>query len=117
VRSCIFCRIVAGDAPAQQVYEDDRVIAFHDAFPKAPFHVLIVPRRHIPSLAHVTPEDEPLLGHLLYVARLVAEKEGILEEGFRVIINTGAGGGQEVYHLHLHVMARFRGHRPQHRDR
>lgn len=107
MHSCIFCRIVNKEAPARIVYEDEQVVAFHDAYPKAPLHILIVPRRHIPSLAHVREEDEPLLGHLLYVARLVAEQGGILEHGFRVIINTGPGGGQEIYHLHLHLMGKW----------
>ena len=105
---CIFCRIVNKEAPARIVYEDEQVVAFHDAYPKAPLHILIVPRRHIPSLAHTQPEDEPLLGHMLYVARVIAEQEGILEQGFRVIINTGPAGGQEIYHLHLHLMGKWR---------
>ncbi len=101
---CIFCQIVQGKAPATIVYEDEYVIAFNDIHPKAPIHVLVVPRRHIPSLAHVTPDDEPLLGHMLYVAKRIAEEHGILERGFRTIINTGPEGGQEIYHLHLHVI-------------
>ncbi len=101
---CIFCRIVSGEIPSTRVYEDDRVVAFNDINPKAPVHVLIVPRRHIPSLAHVTVDDEGVLGHMLYVARVIAEEQGILESGFRTIINTGPDGGQEVYHLHLHLL-------------
>ncbi len=101
---CIFCRIVRGEAPATIVYEDEHVIAFNDIHPKAPVHILIVPRRHIPSLAHVTPEDEPLLGHLLYVARYLAEEKVLLERGFRTTINTGPEGGQIIYHLHMHLL-------------
>ena len=101
---CIFCRIVSGEIPSTRVYEDDQVVAFNDINPKAPVHVLIVPRRHIPSLAHVTADDEGVLGHMLYVARVIAEEQGILESGFRTIINTGPDGGQEVYHLHLHLL-------------
>ncbi len=104
MQDCIFCRIVAKEAPATIVYEDDLVVAFHDIYPKAPVHILIVPRRHIPTLAHVTPEDEPVLGRLLYAARVIAQEQGILESGFRVIINTGRHGGQEVYHVHLHLL-------------
>ncbi len=104
MQACIFCRIVAKEAPATIEYEDDLVMAFHDIYPKAPVHILIVPKRHITSLAHVTPEDEPVLGRMLYVARLIAERKGILQSGFRVIINTGRHGGQEIYHLHLHVL-------------
>lgn len=103
-QECIFCRIVRGEAPATIVYEDETVVAFNDIYPKAPVHVLIVPRRHIPSLAHVTPEDEPILGHMLYVARHIAEEQGILNSGFRTIINCGPDGGQEIYHLHLHLL-------------
>ena len=106
--SCIFCRIVRGEAPATIVYEDDQVVAFNDIHPKAPVHVLIVPRRHIPSLAHVTPEDEALLGHMLYVAKVIAEEHGILERGFRTFINTGPEGGQEIYHIHVHVVGGWR---------
>ena len=104
MNTCIFCRIIAGEAPAHIVYEDDLVVAFHDIYPKAPVHVLIVPRKHIPSLAHVTPEDEPILGRMLYAARVVAEELGIAERGFRTIINTGREGGQEIYHIHLHLL-------------
>ncbi len=107
--TCIFCRIIEGKAPATIVYEDEHVIAFNDIHPKAPVHVLVVPRRHIPSLAHVTPEDEPILGHMLYVAKLIAKEHGILERGFRTVINTGPEGGQEIYHLHLHVLGGWRG--------
>lgn len=111
-RNCIFCRIVAGTAPATIVYQDDQVVAFNDIHPQAPVHVLIVPRRHIPSLAHVGPEDESLLGHMAYVAREIAARHDLLERGFRVAINTGPEGGQVIYHLHLHVMGGRRLGRP-----
>lgn len=103
-QDCIFCRIVRGEAPADIVYQDDTVVAFRDIYPKAPVHVLIVPRRHIPSLAHVTPEDEPLLGHMMYVASRIAEEQGVRDSGFRTIVNTGPDGGQEIYHLHIHLL-------------
>ena len=101
---CIFCRIIAGDLPATVEYEDDQVVAFRDIHPKAEVHLLIVPRRHIPSLAHITPDDRPLLGHMMYVARTIAEHKGLLERGFRTVVHTGPEGGQDIYHLHMHFL-------------
>ncbi len=103
-QECIFCRIINGEIATEFVYQDEQVVAFRDIAPKAPVHVLVVPRRHIPSLAHVTAEDEGVLGHMMYVARQVAEQEGVLESGFRTIVNTGPDGGQEIYHIHMHVL-------------
>ncbi len=103
-QDCIFCRIIRGELSTEFVYQDDRVVAFRDIAPKAPVHILIVPRRHIPSLAHVTSDDEGVLGHMMVVARQVAEQEGVLESGFRTIINTGPDGGQEIYHIHMHLL-------------
>jgi histidine triad (HIT) family protein len=100
---CIFCKIVAGEIPSRKVYEDALVYAFHDIHPLRPLHLLLIPKRHIPSLAHVDVADAPLLGHLLAVAHRLAEEHGS-PGGFRVIINTGAIGGQEVPHLHLHIL-------------
>ncbi len=101
---CIFCKIVAGSIPAKLVYEDDATVAFEDAHPKAPVHVLVVPRRHVPRLMDASPEDEGLLGHLLTVANRIAREKRIAEEGYRVVINVNRGAGQVVFHLHLHVM-------------
>lgn len=100
---CIFCKIVSGQIPATKVQEDDRSIAFHDLNPQAPTHLLIVPRRHIASLAATTPADAPLLGHLLQVTAQLAASLN-LAKGFRIIINTGSDGGQTVDHLHLHLL-------------
>lgn len=100
---CLFCRIAAGEVPAKKVYEDDRALAFFDIHPKAPVHLLIIPKRHIASLAEVSEADAPLLGHLLALAPTLAREQGATD-GFRTIINTGKVGGQEVYHLHLHVI-------------
>jgi histidine triad (HIT) family protein len=99
----IFSDIIEGKIPADIVYEDHLAIAFRDIKPQAPSHVLVIPREPIARLADTTPEQELLLGHLLHVAREVAEREG-LTGGFRVVINNGSDGGQEVEHLHLHVL-------------
>lgn len=101
--SCIFCKIIAGQIPSKKVYEDEHLLAFHDIHPWAPVHVLIVPKRHIPSMAEVTPADQALLGHMMVLAPQLMAELGV-KGGFRQIINTGTDGGQEVYHLHLHVM-------------
>ncbi len=100
---CLFCRIVAGEIPATLVHEGDDVLAFRDIDPKAPTHVLVIPRRHIASLDHVGDGDRDLLGRLLLVARDVARAEG-LEGGWRVVANVGPDGGQSVDHLHVHVL-------------
>lgn len=98
-----FCRIARGEIPAAKVYEDDEVLAFKDIHPKAPVHFLIIPKKHIQSLAHAEPEDNALLGKMLGLTRKLAMQEGAVN-GFRVIINTGRDGGQEVDHLHIHVL-------------
>lgn len=102
--NCLFCRIVAGEIPADIVHQDERCLAFRDTNPQAPVHVLVVPREHMESLDEATQKDEALLGHLLRVAARVANEEGISESGYRTLINTGAGAGQSVFHLHVHVL-------------
>ena len=104
MENCIFCRIVAQEIPAQFLYEDDRVIVIPDAHPAAPTHWLVIPKKHIASLNDLTPEDEPLAGHLVWVGRQMAQQAGIAESGFRLVINTGPQAGQTVFHLHLHVL-------------
>ncbi|MBU6259700.1 MAG: histidine triad nucleotide-binding protein [Burkholderiales bacterium] len=101
--ACIFCKIVAGQIPARKVYEDEQMLAFHDIHPWAPVHVLIIPKIHIPTLADVTPEHDALLGRMLGLAPRLMKELGVTN-GFRTIINCGADGHQEVYHLHLHVI-------------
>jgi histidine triad (HIT) family protein len=101
--TCIFCRIVRGEIPSQKVHEDDEVLAFKDVHPAAPVHVLLVPKLHIASLYDVGPGHAPLLGRLLGLAGRLAREQGALD-GFRTIVNTGRVGGQEVYHLHIHVI-------------
>jgi histidine triad (HIT) family protein len=102
---CLFCRIVAGDSPADVEYQDDQVVAFKDIYPKAPIHILIVPRRHIESVATLTAADRDLVGHCFLVARRIGEEKGVAERGYRVTVNCGPEGGQVVYHLHLHFLA------------
>ncbi len=105
--NCIFCKIVAGQIPSRKVYEDDEVYAFHDINPWAPVHFLMVPKVHLASLAHAGPEHEALLGRMLLLAPQLALEQGCEpypDGGFRVVCNTGAQGGQEVHHLHIHVM-------------
>lgn len=101
---CIFCRIIAGAAPAELLYRDDQVIVFRDIHPISPSHVLIVPLKHIPSLDDASPDDQSLLGHMILLSRQVAQMEKIRYSGYRLVINTGADAGQTVQHLHLHVL-------------
>jgi histidine triad (HIT) family protein len=101
--ACLFCKIVAGEIPSQKVFEDESTYAFRDIHPQAPSHILIVPRRHIDSLAEIRAEDQELLGHLHVVAADLAKSEG-LGKGFRTVVNTGSDGGQTVNHLHVHLL-------------
>lgn len=100
---CIFCRIVRGEIPCRKVYEDDEILAFHDINPHAPVHFLIIPKQHIASLAEADLTHALVLGKMLALAGRLAREQG-LSDGFRSIINTGRIGGQEVYHVHLHVV-------------
>ena len=102
--SCIFCRIVSNDAQATLVYRDEQATAFRDMHPVAPTHILIVPNKHIESVGALEAEDEQLVGHLFTVAGKLAEEEGIAKGGYRLITNTGANGGQTVFHLHVHLI-------------
>lgn len=101
---CVFCRIAAGEIPARLVREDQDTIAFRDIDPKAPLHVLVVPRKHIPSINALAPEDEPLIGRLFAVARDIAAEEGVAHSGYRMVINAGPDAGQSVDHVHLHLL-------------
>ncbi|GAB4531409.1 MAG: histidine triad nucleotide-binding protein [Anaerolineales bacterium] len=102
--ACIFCRIVSGQAPAEILFQDQDVTAFRDIHPVAPVHVLLVPNRHLTSVNDVTPADEAMLGHLFGVARQLADGLGVAAQGYRMIVNTGADGGQVVPHLHVHLI-------------
>jgi len=108
---CIFCRIAEGSIPAKKVREDDQFIAFFDIDPKAPTHILVIPRKHIASLAHAEPGDAPLLGHLLEAAAGIAREQS-LSQGYRVVISTGPEGGQTVDHLHVHLLGGRQMHWP-----
>ena len=104
MEDCVFCRIVDGQIPADIVYEDDAVVAFKDIKPAAPVHLLVIPKKHIPSLADVKEEDKELLGHIMLVTKKLAEENQLVERGFRLINNCGADGGQVVFHLHFHLL-------------
>jgi histidine triad (HIT) family protein len=106
---CLFCRIVARQSPADIEYEDDRVLAFKDIYPKAPVHVLIVPKRHIDGIQTMRPDDVEDIGRCLLAARKIAEGVGYGDRGYRVTVNCGSEGGQQVYHVHFHLVAGRRG--------
>jgi histidine triad (HIT) family protein len=101
---CVFCKIVAGTVPSRKIYEDERVVAFWDANPAAPIHILIVPREHIPTLNDL-PEGDNLFSHMGGVAKKIAAELGVAESGYRFFVNVNRGGGQVVFHLHAHVVA------------
>jgi histidine triad (HIT) family protein len=100
---CLFCNIVAGKIPARKVYEDERTFAFEDINPKAPTHVLIIPKRHLVDLKEARPEDADLIGYCQLVAARIARERNI-EDGYRTVFNVGPGAGQSVFHLHLHLL-------------
>jgi histidine triad (HIT) family protein len=102
--NCLFCKIVAGDIPAETVYEDEKCLAFRDINPQAPEHILLIPRKHIPRLDEAEESDRDLLGHMMLAVGAIARQQGIVNPGFRTVINCGDGGGQEVYHIHIHIM-------------
>lgn len=108
--TCLFCRIVRGELPSKIVYESDDVVAFRDIDPKAPTHILIIPRRHIPSVNDLEAGDAESVGRLYLVARELAAEEGLANTGYRLVMNTGPEAGQTVYHIHLHLL----GGRPLH---
>ncbi len=101
---CLFCKIIAGIIPATIVHKDDRLTAIRDINPQAPTHVLILPNRHIASVAEAEAGDEPLLGALLRTAGQLAEKDGLMPGGYRLVVNTGPDAGQSVFHLHVHLL-------------
>lgn len=101
---CVFCRIVAGKEPARIVYEDDRIMAFEDIAPQAPVHTLVVPKKHVATLAELRGEDVSLIGDMVVAASRIAAEKGIAAQGFRLVANCNRDGGQTVYHLHLHIL-------------
>ncbi len=104
MKNCIFCQIIDGKIPAKKVYEDDDVIVIEDLYPVAPVHLLIIPKKHIPTLVDITADDQALLGKIMLVAKQVADKTGISEKGFKAVFNVKQWGGQSIYHIHLHVV-------------
>lgn len=101
---CLFCRIVKKEIPGKIVYEDEKALAFEDINPQAPVHLLIIPKGHMTSLATVKPEEMGTLVHLFALVPKLAEKNGVLETGFRTVVNSGASAGQTVFHLHIHLL-------------
>lgn len=104
VQDCIFCKIVAGEIPCEQVYADDLIIAFHDISPQAPTHILVIPRKHISDMNEASAEDQAPLGHMMLRAAEIAEKAGLAESGYRLALNTGPDARQSVFHIHLHIL-------------
>jgi len=104
MENCLFCKIVEGQIPSKIVYQDEDVVAFEDINPQAPYHVLVVPRRHIPSMTDITSEDGPLLASIYMAATKLARERGIAERGFRFVTNVGPDSGQSVFHLHFHLL-------------
>ena len=100
---CIFCKLLADEIPSQRVYEDEHCIAFMDIDPKAPTHLLVIPRKHIESLDALSPQDQDLMGHLVTRIPEIARNQG-LDKGYRTVVNTGVEGGQVVYHIHFHIL-------------
>lgn len=103
--NCLFCKIIDGQIPSQRVFEDNVCVAFDDLSPQAPTHILIIPRVHVDSLDKVNTEHQEVLGHLLLTAANIAREKGFADDGYRVVINTNADGGQTVFHLHVHLLA------------
>ena len=101
---CVFCKIVAGELPSDTLYQDDEVMAFRDINPLAPTHVVIIPKRHIASLAELSDDETSIIGHMARVANQLARQEGIDEKGYRLVVSSGEDGGQVVPHLHMHLL-------------
>lgn len=102
--NCIFCKIARGDIESDIVWEGQDIVAFRDVNPQAPTHILLIPTKHIPMISKVQQEDQPLMGQLVLAAKHVAEQEGLDDKGYRLVFNNGDYGGQDVYHLHLHLL-------------
>jgi histidine triad (HIT) family protein len=111
-KSCLFCRIIGGEIPGEFIHQDEHCVAIRDINPQAPMHVLVIPREHLESLDDASQKDEALVGHLLRIGARLANDQGHADSGFRSVINTGAGAGQSVFHLHVHVLAGRQMHWP-----
>ena len=108
--SCLFCDIVEQRIDSDKIYEDEKLIAFHDIAPQAPTHIIIIPRQHIATLNDVASEQSALVGHMIHIASSLAKQQGLAEDGYRLVMNCNAQGGQTVFHIHLHLL----GGRPMH---
>ena len=104
MEDCLFCKIIRGEIPSKKVYEDDQVLAFYDIDPKAPVHVLIIPKTHVQSISHLTEQSAQVASHIMLVVQKLAEELGIAQAGYRLVANTGKDGGQTVGHLHFHLL-------------
>jgi len=104
MENCLFCGIISGKLKSETIYQDETIVAFKDVNPKAPVHVLIVPRKHVGTLLELEPDDEGIIGHVFRAAADLAERLGIAQSGFRVVVNCGADAGQTVFHLHYHLL-------------
>lgn len=105
MEDCLFCKIIKGEIPCDKVYEDEEILAFYDIHPAAPIHILVIPKKHIKSLAYLEKEDEAMVGKIYTVINQIAEEKGFKQDGYRIIVNCGKNGGQEVMHLHFHLLA------------
>lgn len=105
MEDCLFCKIIKGEIPSSKVYEDEEFLAFNDINPATPIHILVIPKKHITSLAHLEKEDEALVGRIYGVINKIAEEQGFKQDGYRVVVNCGKNGGQTVMHLHFHILA------------
>ncbi len=105
MKDCLFCKIINGDIPSEKVYEDEEILAFKDIQPAAPIHILVIPKKHIDSLANIEEDDEKIIGKIYMVINKIAEDQQFKDKGYRVIVNCGKDGGQEVMHLHFHLLA------------
>lgn len=103
---CLFCKIIAGEIPSEKVYEDENVYAFKDINPEAPFHALVIPKKHIQSVSHIEQQDEELVGKVFSAIRKIANENGLDEDGYRVVTNIGENAGQTVLHMHFHVLGK-----------
>ena len=101
---CLFCKIIEKEIPSKPVYEDDQVLAFHDITPKDPTHILIIPKKHIATIDDLSGEDALLTGHMILAAKHIAKTQGLSDKGYRLVFNVNQAGGQEVYHIHLHLL-------------
>lgn len=101
---CLFCKIIEKKIPSKPVYEDDKLLAFHDINPKAPTHILIIPKKHIATIDELSSEDAVLTGDIILAAKQIAKEQGLSEKGYRLVFNVNNAGGQEVYHIHLHLL-------------